>query len=110
MPSITFKLSGGKHVTVDAALGARVLDVAQANDVPMEGACEGALACSTCHVLVDQAWMNHLPAASDEEEDMLDLTKDVTARSRLACQLILTEGLDGLVLELPKSTFNLISE
>ena len=110
MLKITFKLPGGRSLEVGAKVGERILDIAQANDLPMEGACEGSLACSTCHVLVDEAWFSKLAPASDEEEDMLDLTKDVTATSRLGCQIEMTPDLDGLVIELPNSTYNLISE
>jgi 2Fe-2S ferredoxin len=74
----------------------------------MEGACEGALACSTCHVIVADEWFDKLPAASANEEDMLDLTYGVTRNSRLACQITITDALDGLTVSLPASTRNMM--
>ena len=74
----------------------------------MEGACEGSLACSTCHVIVDQEWFPKLEPASEDEEDMLDLAFDLTKTSRLGCQIIMTEDLDGLVVTLPQQTNNML--
>jgi ferredoxin len=88
-------------ITVDAAPGDRLLDVAQAADQPLEGTCEGAMACSTCHVIVDPADFDRLPPASDMEEDMLDLAAGATRTSRLACQIILDESLSGLAVRIP---------
>lgn len=88
-------------VLVDAAPGARLLDVAQAADQPLEGTCEGAMACSTCHVIVDPADFGRLPPASEMEEDMLDLATGATRTSRLACQIILDDSLAGLTVRIP---------
>ena len=78
-----------------------LLDVAQAAGMPLEGTCEGQMACSTCHVVVAKEWFDKLPAAVEEEEDMLDLAAGVTRTSRLSCQIVLTEDLDGLEVRIP---------
>ncbi len=92
---------GGLSREVAAEAGARLLEVAQAAGQPLEGTCEGQMACSTCHVIVDAADFARLPAASEEEEDLLDLAAHVTRTSRLACQILLTEALDGLTVRMP---------
>jgi len=74
----------------------------------MEGACEGAMACSTCHVIVDPSWNDRLDAPTEDEEDMLDLAPGLKATSRLGCQIIITEAMDGLVVHLPDSARNLL--
>jgi 2Fe-2S ferredoxin len=107
---MTFIVRGGVRKEVDAPVGFSVLDIAHRNDVDIEGACEGQMACSTCHVIVDEAWYGKLPAASEEEEDMLDLAFGLTRTSRLGCQIVITEKLDGLVVRLPESTRNLLLE
>jgi len=76
--------------------------------VPLEGACEGSLACSTCHVIVDSAWYGKLQTASEDEEDMLDLAFGLTHTSRLGCQIKMSEELDGLVVKLPAATRNMM--
>jgi ferredoxin len=81
--------------------GTALLDVAQAAGMPLEGTCEGQMACSTCHVVVAPEWFDKLPAAVEEEEDMLDLATGVTRTSRLACQIVLSERLDGLEVRIP---------
>jgi 2Fe-2S ferredoxin len=108
MPKMTFIERDGTHHEVDAPLGLSVLEIAHKNDVDIEGACEGSLACSTCHVIVDPEWYELLNEASEDEEDMLDLAFGLTATSRLGCQIIITEELDGLVVKLPASTRNLL--
>ena len=86
---------------VDAPTGARLLDIAQDARQPLEGTCNGQMSCSTCHVVVAPDDFSRLPQASEEEEDMLDLTHDVTATSRLACQIRLDEGLRELTVRVP---------
>lgn len=110
MPKMTFILRDGTAKEVDAPIGLSVLEIAHRNDVDIEGACEGSLACSTCHVVVDKDWYTKLEAASEDEEDMLDLAFGLTATSRLGCQLIITEELDGLTVHLPTETRNLMLE
>lgn len=84
-----------------ASAGERLLDVARRNGLPIEGTCNGDLACATCHVIVAADWFARLPAARDEEEDMLDLVPDARRTSRLACQIVLTPALDKLSVSLP---------
>ena len=86
---------------VEAPAGERLLDVAQAAGQPLEGTCEGQMACSTCHVVVAPEWFAGLPPASEEEEDMLDLAPGACRTSRLACQIVLGEELDGLSVTIP---------
>ena len=92
---------------VDAPAGTNLLDLAQAQGQPLEGACEAAMACSTCHVIVDKADFAKLPPASEEEDDLLDLAAHVTRTSRLACQIMLTVELDELTVRMPGVVYNL---
>lgn len=92
---------------VEAKVGQSILDVAHANDVDLEGACEGSLACSTCHVILEPQVYARLEEPSDEENDMLDLAFGLTETSRLGCQVILTEDLDGMRIRLPSATRNM---
>ena len=108
MPKVTFIDRDGTRREVDAPLGLSLLEIAHNNDIDIEGACEGSLACSTCHVIVDEDWHEVLPEASDDEEDMLDLAFGLTATSRLGCQIIISEELDGLVVRLPAGTRNML--
>ncbi len=106
MPSMTFIERDGTRKVVDAPLGLSVLEIAHKHGVDIEGACEGSLACSTCHVIVDGNWFETLVAPTEDEEDMLDLAFDLQETSRLGCQIIMTEALDGLVVKLPAGTRN----
>lgn len=108
MPKITFLYQDGTRKDVDAPVGLSVLEIAHQNNVDLEGACEGSLACSTCHVIVEQDWFDLLPEASEDEQDMLDLAFGLTHTSRLGCQIIMTEELDGLVVKLPAATRNMM--
>jgi len=92
---------------VEAREGDNLLDVAQNAGQPLEGTCEGQMACSTCHVIVDQADFARLPRASEDEEDMLDLAAATTRTSRLACQITLTQALDGLTVRIPPESRNM---
>ena len=91
----------GKVTEAEGEPGAALLDVGQAVGMPLEGTCEGQMACSTCHVVVAKEWFDKLPPAVEEEEDMLDLAAGVTRTSRLSCQIVLTEDLDGLEVRIP---------
>ncbi|HXV23773.1 MAG TPA: ferredoxin family 2Fe-2S iron-sulfur cluster binding protein [Alphaproteobacteria bacterium] len=106
MPKITFINTDGSRLEVDAPVGLSVLEIAHRHNVDLEGACEGSLACSTCHVVVDSEWYEMLPAAKEDEEDMLDLAFGLTRTSRLGCQIIMTEELDGLTVSLPGGSRN----
>ena len=108
MPRMTFIARDGTRHEVDAPLGASVLQVARQHDIDIEGACEGSLACSTCHVIVDPEWYDLLKEASEDEDDMLDLAFNLTKTSRLGCQIIITEELDGLTVRLPAASRNLL--
>ena len=100
------KADGTLDREVDAEAGRRLLDVAWTAKQPLEGACEGVMACSTCHVIVDKADFEKLPRASDEEEDLLDLAAHATRTSRLACQIILTDDLTSLSVRIPPEARN----
>ncbi len=108
MPKVIFVERDGTRREVDAPVGLSVLDIAHRHDIDIEGACEGSLACSTCHVIVDQDWYELLKEASEDEEDMLDLAFNLTQTSRLGCQIVITEELDGLTVRLPAATHNLL--
>ncbi len=108
MPKMIFVERDGTRREVDAPLGDSVLEIARRHDIDIEGACEGSLACSTCHVIVDPEWYELLNDASEDEEDMLDLAFNLTKTSRLGCQIVITEELDGLTVRLPAATRNLL--
>ena len=100
------KVDGSLDKEVDAPAGSVLLDVAQAAGEPLEGACEGQMACSTCHVIVSPEDFERLPAASEEEDDLLDLAWGVMRTSRLACQITLGEELDTLTVRMPGGFHN----
>ena len=106
MPKMIFVERDGTRREVSAPLGLSVLEVAHKHGVDIEGACEGSLACSTCQVIVDPEWFSKLPQPTQDEEDMLDLAFGLEKTSRLGCQLVMTEKLDGLVVRLPAGTRN----
>jgi 2Fe-2S ferredoxin len=108
MVKVIFIERDGNQRELDAPADTTLLRVAQSAGLDMEGACEGSMACSTCHVIVDDAWHGRLPPASVAEEDMLDLTYGVTRTSRLACQIALAPELDGLTVRLPAATRNMM--
>ena len=101
-----FRADGTLDKEVEAAPGQRLLDVAWAAREPLEGACEGVMACSTCHVIVEAEDFVKLPPASEEEEDLLDLAAHATRTSRLACQIMLTEDLESLSVRIPSEAKN----
>ena len=100
------KFDGSLDKEIEAPAGSNLLDVAQAAGQPLEGACEGQMACSTCHVIVDPQDFERLPPASEEEDDLLDLAWGVMRTSRLACQIMLTEDLDTLTVKMPGGSHN----
>ena len=103
MPSMTFIERDGRERRVEAPDGLSVLEIAHRHGIDLEGACEGSLACATCHVVVDPAWAARLPRPTDDEEDMLDLAFGLQKTSRLGCQIVVGDALDGLVVRLPKT-------
>jgi ferredoxin len=98
---INFITADKQIFTAEGAVGASLLSVGQAIGMALEGTCEGQMACSTCHVVVTPDWFDRLKPASNDEEDMLDLAADVARTSRLSCQILLTETLDGLEVRIP---------
>jgi ferredoxin len=101
-------LKDGTKKTVKGKIGTNLLELAHKNNIDLEGACEGSLACSTCHVIVvDEKFYKMLPEPTDEENDMLDLAFGLTNTSRLGCQVKLTKELDGLTVQLPAATRNM---
>lgn len=104
---VNFLLWNGEKVTVEAEEGEDLLSIAHHNKVSLEGACEGSLACSTCHVVVAPEWFKKLDEASDKEEDMLDYAFGLSATSRLGCQIKVTKALSGITVSVPKETRNM---
>ncbi len=100
MPEITFIKIDGEKVVIDAKVGNSVMEVAKEHDLPMLAACGGALACATCHVIVDEDWYDRTGEVSEDEEDLLDTAHDLSATSRLSCQIKVSDALDGLVVSL----------
>lgn len=103
--SITFVEADGNKKTVDAEVGTDLLSAAHDNDIELEGACGGELACSTCHLIFDPDIYDELPEKDDEEDDMLDLAFEVTDTSRLGCQIIVEEDFDGMTVQIPDDGF-----
>ncbi len=101
MVKVTFITREGDKVETDGQEGFSLLEAGQAAGMPLEGTCEGQMACSTCHVIVSPDWFDNLAEASEEEEDMLDLAASAQRNSRLSCQITLTPELEGLVVRIP---------
>ncbi len=110
MPKMVFIEKDGNRKEVDAPLGLSVMEIAHRHEVDIEGACDGSMACSTCHVIVEPTWWAKLEEPTEDEEDMLDLAFGLTETSRLGCQIIMSEELDGLTVELPDETRNMLLE
>lgn len=108
MPKVFFVTPDDKKIEIDAPEGLSLLEVAHENDIDLEGACEGSLACSTCHVVVDPEWFSKLEEPTEDEEDMLDLAFGLTHTSRLGCQIIMSDDLDGITVRLPEGTRNML--
>lgn len=100
-------VEGDKEIEVEALVGLSILEVAHSNDIDLEGACEGSLACATCHVILEEKIYNELEEPEEAEEDMLDLAFGLTHTSRLGCQIILTKELDGMRVIIPSATRNI---
>ena len=107
MITVNFVTASGDKVSAQAAVGSSLLEVGQAAGMPLEGTCEGQMACSTCHVIVAREWFDRLPEAAEEEEDMLDLAAGVQRTSRLSCQITLTAEHDGLEVRIPAESRDL---
>jgi 2Fe-2S ferredoxin len=100
-------IENDKEIQVDASIGLSLLEVAHENNIDLEGACEGSLACATCHVILEEKIYNILEQPTEAEEDMLDLAFGLTHTSRLGCQIILTKELDGMRVRVPSATRNI---
>jgi 2Fe-2S ferredoxin len=108
VPRIIFIEREGRRREVDVRAGTSVMEAARDNGIDIEGACEGAMACSTCHVIVDPEWFARLPPAVADELDMLELAFGLSRTSRLGCQIAMTPELDGLTVRLPREVRNLL--
>ncbi|MDG6078759.1 2Fe-2S iron-sulfur cluster binding domain-containing protein [Erythrobacter litoralis] len=104
---LAFVTPEGDTVAAEGEVGESLLRAAQRAGMPLEGTCEGQMACSTCHVVVAAEWFDRLAEASEEEEDMLDLAAGVRRTSRLSCQIVLNEALDGLAVEIPSESYDM---
>jgi 2Fe-2S ferredoxin len=103
MPKITYIEHGGKSHTIEVSNGLSVMEGAVQNNIPgIDADCGGSMACATCHVYVKEEWFNKLPKKEDGEEDMLDMAFEPKKNSRLSCQLMVSDQLDGLVVNLPE--------
>ena len=103
MPKITYIEHGGKTHTIEVANGLSVMEGAVQNNIPgIDADCGGSMACATCHVYVKEEWFNKLPKKEDGEEDMLDMAFEPKKNSRLSCQLMVTDQLEGLIVNLPE--------
>lgn len=100
-------IENGKEIEVEASIGLSILEVAHENNIDLEGACEGSLACATCHVILEEKIYNTLEEPTEAEEDMLDLAFGLTHTSRLGCQIILTKELEGMRVIIPSATRNI---
>lgn len=98
---VHFTTARGEEVVTEGTAGDNLLRLGQSIGMPLEGTCEGQMACSTCHVLVSNEWFDRLLPATEEEEDMLDLAAGARRTSRLACQIVLGDELDGLAVTIP---------
>jgi len=107
MVRVTFTTAKGEKIVAEGPAGQRLLELGQGAGMPLEGTCEGQMACSTCHVIVSAEWFAKLAPASDDEEDMLDLAAGVTRTSRLSCQIELTDMLDGLEVRIPEEAHDM---
>lgn len=107
MVSVTFVTAKGEKIAATGEPGQRLLELGQNVGMPLEGTCEGQMACSTCHVVISAEWFDRLVPAVDDEEDMLDLAAGVTRTSRLSCQIELTDALDGLVVHVPSEAHDM---
>ena len=107
MAKIVFVDTDGVEKEVEAELGLSILEIAHKNNIDLEGACEGSLACSTCHIILEKNIFEKLPEPSEEEEDMLDLAWGLTHTSRLGCQIIIDDSLEGMRVKVPSGTRNM---
>ena len=109
MITIIFEtFDGSKQTECTAEIGDSLLNVAQHHDIDIEGACEGNMACSTCHIIFPRDFYKKLPEPTEEEDEMLDLAFGLTNTSRLGCQILVTKDMDGLIVRLPSGSRNMM--
>tara|TARA_B110000196_G_C20673017_1_gene442811 strand:- start:21 stop:341 length:321 start_codon:yes stop_codon:yes gene_type:complete len=102
MPKITYIENNGSSHTIEVSSGLSVMECAVQNDIPgIDADCGGGMACATCHVYVKEEWFNKLPKKEDGEEDMLDMAYKPNKFSRLSCQVLVSDELDGLIVSIP---------
>ena len=103
MPKITYIDSTGNQKTIDVAIGLSVMEGAIQNNIPgIDADCGGSMACATCHVYVEDSWFNKLPKAEDAEQDMIDMAYKPNKNSRLSCQIVVSDEIDGLTVTTPE--------
>ncbi len=105
MVKVVFIERDGNRKVCEAASGMTMLELAHEHDVDIEGVCGGSLACATCHLHIGEGWLEKLDVASEDELDMMELAHDRRENSRLGCQIVVTEALEGLTVSLPKKEF-----
>jgi 2Fe-2S ferredoxin len=103
MAKITFIEKNGNYAEVDAPIGLSLMEIARKNNIDIEGACGGCLSCATCHVIVHPDWFEKLNKRTEDEDDMLDLAFEVKKTSRLSCQILMSEELNGIIVALPSA-------
>ena len=102
MPKITYIESTGQQRTIDVPKGLSVMEGAIQNKIPgIDADCGGGMACATCHVYVKEEWLDKLPSKEDGEEDMLDMAYEPKKNSRLSCQIVVSDELDGIIVNIP---------
>ena len=103
MSKITYKDFKGNSKTIDVENGLSIMEGAIQNDIPgIDADCGGAMACATCHVYVEEEWFDKIPKAEEAEVDMIDMAYEPKKNSRLSCQIIVTDKLEGLVIKMPE--------
>jgi 2Fe-2S ferredoxin len=106
MPQVNFRYPGGEARTVDAPIGSSIMRAAVDNGLPgIQAECGGALTCATCHVHVEDGWTDRLPAPDFAEIELLEMVEDFRPNSRLSCQILLDQPLDGIVVSVPQASF-----
>ena len=103
MPKIIYKDFRGEAKTIEVKNGLTVMEGAIQNEIPgIDADCGGSMACATCHIYVDEKWLNKIPKAEEAEEDMIDMAFEPKKNSRLSCQIIVNDELDGLEVTTPE--------
>eukprot|EP01059_Diplonema_ambulator_P004997 TRINITY_DN1473_c1_g1_i1.p2 TRINITY_DN1473_c1_g1~~TRINITY_DN1473_c1_g1_i1.p2 ORF type:complete len:121 (+),score=27.33 TRINITY_DN1473_c1_g1_i1:44-406(+) len=109
MVNVEFRTPDHEIIKARAKVGTSLMEAGKGAGVDIEAACDGACACSTCHCYVEPEWLAKLPKPTEDEEDMLDMAMDLRDNSRLACQIILSTDLEGMIVEMPKEVTSQLS-